>query len=196
MESDLFQMLVALPNASTSEDSILGKHVLEIVKQLEAAEVRLPGSETSLIKQGREQYTSLLSARARHHFTRAIGILDRHPDVRVISAMGEGAHDIRDFHHDAYYAAFFVARYALVSRGGWDCSSHKRIREIIKRGPFDEGDRALAEELSSVLNSWETNRNDADYVFHLGKISALGAIESMHEKRDVLQKQMDRWKMP
>ncbi len=55
--SDVFQMLITLPNVPPKE---VAKNLLNLVGRLEAEGTRLRGSRTSLVGRGREDYLELV----------------------------------------------------------------------------------------------------------------------------------------
>ncbi len=109
---------------------------------------------------------------------------------------GRHEHRVRDFYHDAYYSAFFVARFALVSANGYDCSIHREIRGALIQHFTGQGQAALAQETKSKLEALEDRRNVADYVFSGARLGALAAGDMIRTTNADVQELFTAWNIP
>ena len=189
--SDIFQMLITLPNLREGDD--IRAHLLSCVGVLEASGLVLAGEAEPFIAKGRREYLAQLSERADHYWEEVKTILLGHHDEVMISPLGASGNVIRDFHHAAYYSGFFLCRWALVKHQHYDCSMHKSIAtELVnafKGGPNEDVARLTKDKLGTL----RAYRDDADYVMHLGRLARLGALNVMREVEADLGHLRSQW---
>lgn len=175
--ADLFQMLVSIPNAPREG---LWDHIPKLLGELERHGVRIQGTRTELVKGGRKQYLGRLCERGRHHLQNAKRVSLRYQNyVAIPYTLAAHGNRVRDFFHDAYYAAFFAARWALVSNGQYDCSQHKEMSKALKQRFTAPPMQNRAQKTAQVLEQLQEFRNDADYIMNTEKLGALASPQMM-----------------
>lgn len=185
--TDIFQQVASLPNPTPGkkDKDAVREHVSTCLAAIEQLK---PGT--------RADYLSRLGRRARRHYSTVHRVAGKYAAAVALRVTGQNENLIRDFHHDAYYAVFFIARWALVSVGGYDCSFHQEIdalveSEIPKR---DAAKAAMAGQLVSKLSEWREERNLADYIMNPGRLNATPQI--IGQKNQDLIALFGAWNIP
>jgi uncharacterized protein (UPF0332 family) len=105
--------------------------------------------------------------------------------------------DLRDFHHSVYYAAFFVARYALIMNDEPDCSEHKEVpAKLGTLGPNGSLVRQQAIQLQTQLVEWQEARNVADYIMSDQRLAPLAQQGVIQGAKDMLDNLFMTWGVP
>ncbi|WP_147469362.1 hypothetical protein [Corallococcus sp. AB045] len=164
--TDLFQFIACLPNLSERDfKSSVQEHALNNLQILDQTQ-----------PSARKEYKKRLSNRATHFKATVDRVNKRFRGKHgiAISSHNNEQH-VRDFFHSAYYSAFFVARFALVSVGTHDCTGHAAIDNLLKQEVInrDPAKKAAAIALAQSLSEWREHRNLADYIMNETKISAI-----------------------
>lgn len=183
---ELFQRIVTIANAQNDRDpERFFAAVAELLRELHSNRVRIRGSRNDLMERGRDEYLLVLVERARRYRSRVDAFAARW-GCMVGSLPTRLRHDVRDYFHDAYYAAFFAARFGLVSQHFPDRTSHKDLPKVLARlasvnpapamhvvlGNAPPSTTVFAR-TQTALEMLQPHRNNADYAMSATTLTTL-----------------------
>ncbi len=215
---DVYQRLITLANASHGD---VGDLTVDLVRQLRALGEH-GKTLVEFLDEGQTEYLALLGARGRHHVNLAMTYVTNLGAAAVAPTDTELAQQgLRDFYHHAYYAAFFLGRYRLVTLGHYDCNEHKLICEVLAkkekelRDLFkttrDSGHEEIAEGLEVLRkliagpdpkNGHKNQecllyrRNIADYVMNMTRLAILSNVDELKYFAETLSHLYRNWSVP
>jgi uncharacterized protein (UPF0332 family) len=190
---DFYQKLVSIPNLVVKyrkEDEVRNA-LKDIMNFLELVKTKVGGVDESIVKQGRQKYSTMIKDRCDHLYARAEEIynksLKEHVDADEVFVPGssEKINDLRDFYHYLYYTVFYAARYTLVFAGEFDISQHREIIKALKSFCADDTSPDKLVEVGDLvithIKQLESKRNNADYIFNEHIISKLSNTVDLKE---------------
>lgn len=188
---DAFQKLVSLSNSPEKE---LRENLNALLEELRAIAAS-GGTLTQFLDDGEREYLDLLSSRGKHHLAQAKAYCERVRTLLVAPVDGDNAQQLRDFHHHIYYAAFYCGRYALLANSQCDCTNHGKLPEVLKLL-----EKKLTPPVQDILvRIWEKvtklkeNRNDADYIMSMKRLSELASTQIIVTTTDSLYAIYQDW---
>ena len=192
--SDIFQKLVALPNAPKDQQF---KSIAWILNELEQLDVRPKGQRIGLIKRGRNEYLHLLASRGRHLLNRADRFASPYKNRMTVPFTGKYGERLRDFYHNCYYAAFYATRYGMVANGAYDCTNHRELPEVLTLlNKSNNGLKTSTDFTSAKLRGLNETRSFSDYVMNTNQLSRYATPAAVLGATSDAKSLFDLWSVP